>query len=226
MASTAPAVRAHVRLSDNLEHRLSAYALAAGAAGVGMLALAPSAAAKIVYTKAHVVIGRYTGDYGLDLNHDGIADMGLGVNLVRGVYYFAAFGAPGRGAIAHALEAGDRIGPKDHFYRVAYIARASGPSHYSYEFPSCCSTAWWKGAYAGVKFLIKGKVHYGWARLTIRTQISGMVGLLEGYAYETTPNKSIIAGQEETVRRAGANKRPGTLGTLALGAGNRKNATR
>jgi len=52
------------------------YALAAGAAGVGMLALAQPAEAKIVYTPAHVKLlgGK---PFALDLNHDGVVDFFL-----------------------------------------------------------------------------------------------------------------------------------------------------
>jgi hypothetical protein len=49
------------------------YALAAGAAGVGVLALAQPVEAKIVYTPAHRVIGPDM-KYLLDLNHDGLTD--------------------------------------------------------------------------------------------------------------------------------------------------------
>lgn len=41
---------ATAELSDSLHHRLNSYALAASAAGVGVLAVAQPADAKIVYT--------------------------------------------------------------------------------------------------------------------------------------------------------------------------------
>ena len=44
-------------LSLSVHHRLNMYALAASAAGVSLLALAPPSEAEIVYTKAHVVLG-------------------------------------------------------------------------------------------------------------------------------------------------------------------------
>ena len=63
-------------LSDTCQRRLNSYALAATAAGVGSLALALPAEAKIVYTPAHRVMS--TSDpqhwYPLDLNHDGVKD--------------------------------------------------------------------------------------------------------------------------------------------------------
>jgi hypothetical protein len=67
--------RSHNDLKVPLERKLAAYATAAGAAGVAMLAV-PFAEAKIVYTPANVTIpGNST--YSLDLNHDGIADFSI-----------------------------------------------------------------------------------------------------------------------------------------------------
>jgi hypothetical protein len=44
-------------LSKSVHQQLNMYAIAAGAAGVGVLALAGPAEAKIIYTQTHVVIG-------------------------------------------------------------------------------------------------------------------------------------------------------------------------
>ncbi|HEY6291949.1 MAG TPA: hypothetical protein VI455_10380 [Terriglobia bacterium] len=60
-------------LSEICHQRLSMYAIAAGATGVGMLALAPPSAAEVVYTPAHADVVRH-GHLFLDLNHDGKAD--------------------------------------------------------------------------------------------------------------------------------------------------------
>ena len=68
--------RTPCNLSESVHNQLNMYALAATAAGVGMLALAPPAGARIVYTPAHLVIGRNTSR-DLDLNHDGIADFSI-----------------------------------------------------------------------------------------------------------------------------------------------------
>jgi hypothetical protein len=71
----------------------------------------------------------------------------------------------------------------------------------------------------GLKFVIHGKVHYGWARFSVtlghHRQYDDVSGTLTGYAYETIPNKPIIAGQITgpdviTVQ-------PETLGELAHG---------
>jgi hypothetical protein len=64
-------------LSLLLEHRLSAYTVAATAAGVGALCLGPAAEAKVVYTPANVRIVQNGGLFRIDLNRDEIADFGL-----------------------------------------------------------------------------------------------------------------------------------------------------
>ncbi len=62
-------------LSQSLQRNLKAYALAASAAGVGMLAL--PAEAKIVYRPTHIYIPLHH-PVGLDLNGDGIVDFKIG----------------------------------------------------------------------------------------------------------------------------------------------------
>jgi len=62
------------KLPESLNQRLNMYALAASAAGVSVLALAPPAEAKIVYTPAHVRLRVGHPPFPLDLNHDGVVD--------------------------------------------------------------------------------------------------------------------------------------------------------
>jgi hypothetical protein len=45
--------------------------------------------------------------------------------------------------------------------------------------------------YLGLKFVINGQDHYGWARLSTTHSLTGS---LTGYAYETVPNKQILEG--------------------------------
>ena len=55
-----------------------------------------------------------------------------------------------------------------------------------------------KNRYLGLKFAIKGKTHYGWARLNVSMTGPLQVNItatLTGYAYETIPNKPIITGK-------------------------------
>jgi hypothetical protein len=65
-----------------------------------------------------------------------------------------------------------------------------------------------KQAYLGLKFTIKGQVHYGWARLGYISANHPAKAKLTGYAYETIPNKPIVAGKTHGRDEA-------TLGRLA-----------
>jgi hypothetical protein len=68
--------RSQTQLESKIEKRLSSYVVGAGAVGTGVLTLALSAEAKVVYTPAHAVIPE-NGEFKLDLNGDGITDFGL-----------------------------------------------------------------------------------------------------------------------------------------------------
>ena len=68
-----PRQRRPSAFSESIQARLNMYAIAATAAGVGVLALAQPAQASIVYTPANQRIGA-NGVYNLDVNHDETAD--------------------------------------------------------------------------------------------------------------------------------------------------------
>jgi hypothetical protein len=227
-----PQPRRTAELSESVHHQLNMYALAAGAAGVGALALAPPANAKIVYTPAHVIVG-FKSNFNLDLNHDGITDFeisnsytcpigicgtwalvfGGAVSANRAVGYYSH--ARGRQLFFSALKRGARIGPVAPFPKqyfgpmVEVISDAGTHTIVLGPWPNT------KSRYLGVKFDIKGKTHYGWVRLNVRVQKTAITATLTGYAYETIPNKPIIAGATKgpdviTVQ-------PASLGRLALG---------
>jgi hypothetical protein len=77
-----------------------------------------------------------------------------------------------------------------------------------------------------LRFQIKGKTHYGWARLNVSVHKLSIVATLTGYAYETIPNKSIIAGrtkgpddmEQPDAALTTPTPEPATLGALAMGA--------
>ena len=110
-------------LSESVHHQLNMYALAASAAGVGLLALLSPAEAKIVYTPADVNSSWYF--YKLDPNHDGIADFVLNSFPIFHYSTFvkvpAIYSAPSPNAVmgkSHlaAVWPGEEIGPKRKFY--------------------------------------------------------------------------------------------------------------
>lgn len=203
--------RAPSILSDSVHRQLNLYGLAAGAAGVGILALAPPAESKIIYTPAHVKI---TPNHAvpLDLNHDGKTDFTLDDTLYTTT---AGFYRSGRLSIqphnaneawghrtnrgfhyASPLAAGVKVGAQGAFapgsLSLAY-AHKEGSS-------SSCDGKWnnVQRRYLGLKFTIQGKTHFGWARLNVSCTGYTISALLTGYAYETIPNKPIVTGKTKT----------------------------
>ena len=203
-------------LPSKTSNRLNAYALAASAAGVGLLALAPSADAEIVYTPVHATIGR-NGSYNLDLSNDGRVEF-----TIREMALTRPFGTsqilaitPANGNLikcagcvftsfytAQALNAGSQIGPVGQSvtflsFRAEMADRAiSNGNSLSFYLP-------WadvQGKFLGLMFHLSDGDHFGWARVSVtfhkgsRNQRS-WDALITGYAYETDPEKPIRAGQ-------------------------------
>jgi len=205
-------------LSPQVEKKLLAYAAAASSAGVGILALAPPAEARIVYTQQHQKI---SGSFELDLNHDGVVDFvlsaGYGGNStdadVGPVYQGNRIW--GTGQYASALPAGVRVGPGIRFQQHHYLMALIGGTPCGSGF----SLGAWRNVtnrYLGLKFFsVNGDIHYGWARLSVRVQ-RRINAILTGYAYETVPNKPIMTGK--TKGGDVITRQPATLGHLARGA--------
>jgi hypothetical protein len=224
-----------LNLPESILQHLNMYAIAAGAAGVGVLALAQPVEAKIVYTPAHVVIG-IDEKYSIDLNHDGISDLVIGQFCFHSFAVFCnLYGTlrEGNGIeggqhndLAAALKAGANIGNTRQFspYDTVFMAHSVNGKfqwgHWHYA----------EARYLGVEFRISGKKHFGWARLK---NSSGQGATLTGYAYETIAGKSIIARQTKEAAdptndnlSSGASltspipdkSQPASLGMLALGA--------
>ena len=226
-------------LSGSMYRNLSLYALAAGAAGVELLALTQPCDAEVVFTPAHQVIEPKKA-YAIDLNHDGNTDFTIrnGFSVSGGYVHFDLSAVPaGAGSIifttptwffaAAALKKGASIGPANSF--VPFPAVMAGfDGLYTYG-------AWFnvQNEYLGLCFRIDGKPHYGWARLSVMWNGGyRIVAQLSGYAYETDINKRIVAGDtggaldnEEQAEPISGNSFPqpeaqpvGTLAALSLGA--------
>lgn len=209
-------------LSSALEKNLSAYALAAGSAGVALLACVQSSEAKVVFTKTNIVVPVNAGAIQFDINGDGQADFGL-----------SAFGGPSTCTFTQArvkhetqrhplgcpfddqlkvvpaqaanevwqagtsygakcandVPRGVVIGARRPFGTGAMVMYGDAGTSEGFQF---CP---WRGGssrpFLGVKFLdTSGAVHYGWVRVTVNF----IDATIDGYAYETTPNKAIHAG--------------------------------
>jgi hypothetical protein len=122
------------------------YALAASAAGVGALALAQPCEAKIIYTKAHHIIGA-NQTYRLDLNHDGIAD------FVLKDFYATFSGMPGGYLKVLPKRSANEVWAEPH-------CPSEGRDELQTEITR----------YPRPLDAIKGKTHFGWAPLAVSVQ--------------------------------------------------------
>jgi len=198
--------RKTANLSESVGQQLNMYALAASAAGVGLLALASPSEAKIVYTPTHINIAPNHVVL-LDLNHDGTNDF-IVRNVLRTVGLFRSdrlsilpqdgneiwgHKSTAGGHYASALVAGIKLGPSGAFSAGSRSMAFGG----DYNGSSYCLGKWTnvQKRYLGLKFAIHGKTHFGWARLNVHCDLYKIYAVLTGYAYETIPNKSITTGK-------------------------------
>lgn len=250
--------RATTRLGRHLEKNLLAYTTAAGA---GLATFAMPAEAEIIYTPSNTPMVINGSNHGLgltqlDLNNDGTPDFAFGLSsTIR----FTSIGYTSRdkfllrvapdqagnqvvqgeqAGTAAAIAAGRKIGSQQKFGANGYLV------HKLYNMNSRSrqvSSGSWRNvefAYVGLKFLIDGQVHYGWARIKFPYPYGYYFPSIYGYAYESIPNQPIIAGQtsgtyeasgvqespaaESTDQKTGqktaaAASTPATLGALAAG---------
>jgi hypothetical protein len=213
-----------------------AYAAAASAVGTSALSLAPLAEAKIIYTPTHVQIPPGLGyafidfDYlpkGADadfklVRYSGCPSSQKCASVLWAVPYSqrtngVAVRAGYAESYAAALRPGSQMGPHK---RVVQDGAALMARHWNHD------TNLWEGrwanggeglknGYLGLKFVLNGRVHYGWARVSLTVKNNRFnTATLTGYAFETIPNKSIIIGKTQG---PDVIVRPATLGDLAAG---------
>jgi hypothetical protein len=223
-----PRPKAPRNLSVANQSRLTAYATAATAAGVGVLALAAPSEAEVVYTPTHLQLRAVYGGvpaYKLDLNGDGIADFEL-INSTFGHGGDQSAKPRGRnqvlgaGPYASALSSGAAIGPNGPFNGASFMARWINSSGSIFSHGPWVNV---RDRYLGFRFLIQGEYHFGWARISLDYGLMH----LTGYAYETVANQPITAGQETgsaddatniSQRNSATPAATATLGRLARGA--------
>jgi hypothetical protein len=199
-------------LSSKLDRKLIAYSAAASAASVGLLALTQTAEAKVVYTAANVQIPANTS-VGLDFNNDGVPEFNfyfyqygprkplappLGYHEDNLVIQLPKIGdevwatqSSKDGNCVAALPAAAKVGPGAPFVQNAsvFVWGSDGTAYANETF--CKFGELKRGAFLGLKFLINGETHYGWAHVTVSLHTA----VLNGYAYETVPNQPILTGK-------------------------------
>jgi hypothetical protein len=230
------------QLSKSLDTKLKHYALAASAAGAGLLAASP-AEARVIYTAANEAIPYNEAPVAIDLNHDGINDFTLSALETGGRFYqtfvrvtpsgpanrvwgmMEKSGANSASILAAAdLPRGVQVGPKGRFAN-------SGAELLAERYISEGTTRSTQGTFGlwanhgqgavnrflAFKFIINNQTHYGWARLNV--VMDGYPrATLTGYAFETIPNKPIITGLTAGTDVSTTEPEPATLGHLAAGA--------
>ncbi|MGH9358946.1 MAG: PEP-CTERM sorting domain-containing protein [Terriglobia bacterium] len=209
-------------ISESLDKRLAAYALAAtAAAGLGLMGAATPAMADIVtYTPTPpFTAGPAKGfvrfsSHGVPLLgfseavNAGRTDMlaGSATHTHKNPYVALVHGAVPGGSILK-LSAGEPIGPGDNFkfYGLMEGRTAGGSLLGKWTTPGA--------GYMGLSFFESGKSYFGWAKLSNSVTSKGrIVAKVDEVAIDTTPRQTIDAGQTSTVPE------PGTLSLLALGA--------
>lgn len=222
LASTAPPSH---KLRDSVQHYLTGYVLAAGAAGVSILTTPPQADAQIVFTPANIEIG-LNQKVLIDFNHDGVTDLiitevpfdsrGNSGNSLKALPHSGGGVKQGYGeGFAQALSHGARIGPGEFFLPKKAIIEQTYSIYYQ--------GSWLNQGnhYLGVRFPINGEMHCGWVRMSVTF---GIGAVISGFAYETQPNTPINAGQVGTEGQTDSAGEVSyesigkmTLGALALG---------
>jgi len=198
-------------LNAAVEKRLLGYT-AAAAAGMAIFAAVKPAEAKVVFTPLRHFIPIGTG-FNLDLNNDGTTDFFLynfwfdsHSSYNSSIGFLSARGSAGvnrvitqtsqRGLVfARALPSGVQVGPGANFgrYEINRMIACGTDSHSKHRSGPFLNV---KQKYLGLKFIINGQIHYGWARFsTQQVTFCKIRAQLNGYAYESDPNTPITTGQ-------------------------------
>jgi len=213
-----PRKRKSAALPDWLDKRLAGYALAAGAAGVGVLATAPPAEATVITTNVNLTIGAgspqtLTFPGGALLSFFENSSPAASYGSAKGIFLKglggAAFQADSN-AFPARLNLGARISGS-----MSFLSKLSGRADTMGGRSSQGATPPWNGkaGYLGFAF-INGShgPYFGWAKMSFSSQ--GDVAHLTEYAIDNVPFQGVLAG---TTTPAPVPE-PATLGLLALGS--------
>jgi hypothetical protein len=188
-------LRTSSKVSGSVHRQLNSYALAASAAGVGVLSLVQPAEGRIVYTNTYKKI---VNGLPIDLNRDGIADFSLSFSRQTNgdgswTIYLQAVPADTnqvvvastRGRYASDLPSGVKIDSQQKFASRPRNMATLGYSHGT----SACFGPWVdKKRYLGFKFDIKDRrtmAGPGWAFGAIKSSAMGKSSAIS----EATPTR-------------------------------------
>lgn len=205
------------------------YAMAAGA---GLAMAGQPAEAEIVYTPPRSYTLTPFSFLPIDFNHRGGAEFSVRCNYSSlfgfgslNLYQAGRFVSAGTASVvgtfagaqleAAALPPGARIGPEANFQNIDRRFAQMAFNH-------SVRVGQWQNVqhrFLGLRFTINRNTYYGWAEFSVKLGKPGhhlwVIARPEGYAYESTPNTPIFAGQKAD---GSSRLEPATLGRLALGA--------
>lgn len=234
--------------SKNLNRQMSQYALAAAVAGVSLLALSEPAASEVVVTRKTIPIpisteGGLRNPVKISLSNNGINNFSFFLSSapVRQPGVLTANSAGTNGSDNQILAGGNFYGLALPLPRGTKISSHPASGVFSFmplieatdtSGGSFYTRGYWGGnlkdRYLGVRFKTGGQYHYGWIRLTVTTDVKQekptLTATITGYAYETVPNKPILAGTAGTASaethapEQSQNRDGASLGILALGS--------
>lgn len=184
---------------ENLSKRLLKY----GAFSAAILGTA-NASGQIVYTDiADVTVDGANQRYAIDLDNDGTGDYLFGANGTNFAFIF-----PASSSMASAFNSNLMVGFTS--YPYAYPSNLApgtpimglnptvGDQRADFNYSSCGypGSQFCDGmdGYVGFHFYIGANLHFGWARIQVAA--SGASIIVKDYAYNTTPNDPIEAGQQ------------------------------
>jgi hypothetical protein len=200
-----------VALTEHFNKRLTAYALAAGAAGVGVLALAPPAEADIIVKRENIVINSSHPNETLTIvgSHKlsfGFSSSPIVPRRLIGVGGHNASVAV-LGTTPPSLYLAARIGPGSKIGASQAKFFRSGAIMGGFSFSLGLYGPWGGPGYLGFDFANR----FGWAKMTFNS--NGTSAHLTEFAYNTVPGQAILTGQTSV-----AEPGTGALALLALGS--------
>ena len=209
-----PILRPKRELPPALDKKVANYVLATTGLALGQV---QSVSAAVVYTPAKEIRETqqsYRPVYAtIDVNHDGQIDFDLIGSLGSesgsfGLFRYASVGGGARpgnqfgvaastfnfSPIAQALQLGQEVGPNLKFSNAgllgAFFSVGEGPQSAVGQFYNQ------RNKFLALKFAASGETYYGWARVSVQPSGGGKIAFeLVDYAYQSTPNLPILAGQ-------------------------------
>lgn len=207
------------KTASNLSKKLKQYT------ALAISAVATDVSAQVVYTNISDTALVNDGDFfDIDLNNDGITEINLSFVNYTGTFYAgyvsydvnAVNASPENSAEVNAIFTSSTSTSYNSSYAAAFNFNdsiTSGINSWSSDTVVVAGNAditvgsstnnvtvgQFLGSgdkYLGVRFLISGNTHYGWIRLDVNADADSTV--IKDFAYESTPNKAIAAGDQGT----------------------------